>query len=697
MRKLINFLVLNLFVFIFTFITRPTMAVTLPAGYTELEYIESTGTQYIDTRFVPTSDYKHTLVFSTTDDGTGYIAGTGTDGGRGGNVKLTLGKLENVYVGSAEAAAIALVNNPSSYTVTSKTTLVMDLHNNAVSNVFLSGQNISSGNVATIVSTNSLYLFGSGSASPLNSKIYQDIIEQNGVLVRNFVPAKNSSGVIGMYDTVNNRFYTNAGSGSFVAGPIACDGQIVTYTSATGTVVQNGTPTPTNPVEPVFYQQGNIVLRKVGDYADSYDASTGKITRRIGVKVFNGSESCRRFSDSLNVIVCDRIIDSNGSSIGLSNAFSRDHTGTSSLLPGEFFPGNTNSKQNIYFNYGEWTDTKLAEFKQYLTDQYNAGTPVVVYYQLAEAVEETVPTSYCQQRIRVATTKYVETQFSDLNSRLAAAVATVNTVVSNTITQAASIATLQSGKQTRPADDPTDANNTENCPAGKKCLLVEDASGKPHWYEIFDPINRWMEAFFKTNPNGQYVENGVDFRRWQGNPAFRKTYIDGSTSVYVRQWTAASPARTVGGMYQTLPAGDLENAGSWAVEWDGTEDDIDAGAVYGIAKCTSVAGTLANKLTSAQESAFCELPAPVGQEERTGYERANFKQCWCKMTAVGVPGEDGDPANGSVYPVNPSSSAWVFYYTYGSAANCASDCAYRCADNVRGLASFRSAVFGLQD
>ena len=63
-----------------------------------------------------------------------------------------------------------------------------------------------------------------------------------------------------------------------------------TYTSATGTVTQNGTPTPTNPIEPVFYQQGDMILRKVGDIADSYDATTGKITRRVGVKVLDGTE-----------------------------------------------------------------------------------------------------------------------------------------------------------------------------------------------------------------------------------------------------------------------------------------------------------------------------------------------------------------------------------------------------------------------
>ena len=49
-------------------------------------------------------------------------------------------------------------------------------------------------------------------------KLYSCKIYNNGTLVRDFVPAKNSSGTIGLYDTVNGACYTNAGSGTFTAG-----------------------------------------------------------------------------------------------------------------------------------------------------------------------------------------------------------------------------------------------------------------------------------------------------------------------------------------------------------------------------------------------------------------------------------------------------------------------------------------------
>ena len=88
--------------------------------------------------------------------------------------------------------------------------------------------------------------------------------------------------------------------------------------------------------------------------------------------------------------------------------------------------------------------------------------------------------------IKIATTKYNESAFGPLNTALANAISVVDSVVSNTITQAGRIATLQTQKQTRPNDI---ADDNEKCPAGKKCLLVEDASGVPHWYEIVE--NPW--------------------------------------------------------------------------------------------------------------------------------------------------------------------------------------------------------------
>ena len=288
----------------------------------------------------------------------------------------------------------------------------------------------------------------------------------------------------------------------------------INYTSATGTVVQNGTPTPTNPVDPVFYTQGDMVLRKVGNYADSYDATTGKITRRVGEYIITGNEDWRAagISENMSFFVDLPELNMRGDDnrVEICNLFTYrgfipGTLGTSNLTQEGLWAQNGDFYNRLIFHYTGVSVTPNAEnWKEFLATKYAAGTPVTIWYPLATEVVEYWPASQRQQRIRVASTKYVETQFGGLSASLAAAVQTVNTVVTNTITQAASIATLQSGKQTRP---------DETCPAGKKCLLVEGTDGQPHWYEICGSAHclpeNYIELEYIESDGASYIDTQV--------------------------------------------------------------------------------------------------------------------------------------------------------------------------------------------
>ena len=68
-----------------------------------------------------------------------------------------------------------------------------------------------------------LYLFArGGDGSPINNtRIYSCKMWNSGTLVRNFVPMKRlSDDAVGLYDLVNDVFYTNAGSQSFASGTV---------------------------------------------------------------------------------------------------------------------------------------------------------------------------------------------------------------------------------------------------------------------------------------------------------------------------------------------------------------------------------------------------------------------------------------------------------------------------------------------
>ena len=259
-----------------------------------------------------------------------------------------------------------------------------------------------------------------------------------------------------------------------------CQGIVKNYESATGTVVQNGTPTPTNPIEPTFYQQGDMILRKVGDVADSYDATTGKITRRVGYHVFNGAEAITLQQSHMFTYSAD------GKRHGVAGLPISTHfvkassTGTYSV--GNNQVGGSANTDNISVWIRMDSIDTIQDFKQFLLDQYAAGTPVTVYYPLKEAsyYTEDWPSSYCQPSIKIATTAYNAARFNPVVTDLNSAVATIREIVTKTINQTAAIASLQADKQTRPEDA---------CPAGKKCLLVEteeDGVIVPHWFPIIE-------------------------------------------------------------------------------------------------------------------------------------------------------------------------------------------------------------------
>ena len=186
----------------------------LPAGYTPLEYIEATGTQYIDTGVVANTD-KFKFVSSISPQTTADTVMYGmmaTDYGSPGITLGTLGKwrygntaiqsispafsIGNVY--NSELSWKKIVINGTTYTTDNAT----NWDNNLNYSIYLFARN-AHGTVGSFAS----------------ARIYYFKIYNNNALVRDMVPAKNSSGVIGMYDLVNDVFYTNSGTGTFTAGP----------------------------------------------------------------------------------------------------------------------------------------------------------------------------------------------------------------------------------------------------------------------------------------------------------------------------------------------------------------------------------------------------------------------------------------------------------------------------------------------
>lgn len=166
---------------------------SLPSGYTQLEYIQSSGKQYIDTGVIvkDITEIKVDFQAVTILSGENQYASSWVDYSN----HIQIGIKGNTFMDSGG------VTYSQTSSVTARTQAV---------GVPLGAVNLH------------LYLFAqsesTGALHYSSGRIFSCQITTADGLVRNFVPCKNPDGVIGLYDLVNNQFYQNAGSGSFVAG-----------------------------------------------------------------------------------------------------------------------------------------------------------------------------------------------------------------------------------------------------------------------------------------------------------------------------------------------------------------------------------------------------------------------------------------------------------------------------------------------
>lgn len=183
----------------------------LPAGYTELEYIESTGTQYIDTCFKPNQDTR--VVADIQMVGTPVNAFF-----FGGRTSTTSNIFCFLWLESNKVFRTDYNNKQKSVSGVYNDRVFVDFNKNIVE---MNGTVIEH-TYGTFQSTGNLFIFAASTSgtmsSPASARLYSFKMYDNGTLIRDFVPCTNTSGTVGLYDMVNGIFYGNAGTGVFTAG-----------------------------------------------------------------------------------------------------------------------------------------------------------------------------------------------------------------------------------------------------------------------------------------------------------------------------------------------------------------------------------------------------------------------------------------------------------------------------------------------
>ena len=181
--------------------------------YTKLEYIEATGTQWIDTGVsIAGGNIIEAKVLPV--NGQAFI----------GNVGSNFNATRNLVQYSNDRYFYQKLNNYHNDFFDDGTTPAI-VYLNTIGTTFYGTCN---GNTAVDTTTGVLQDYQltvkiskyDYTNTMFSGRYYWvKISDSTGLLVRNLVPVRAPDSTIGMYDTVTNTFFENAGTGTFIAGP----------------------------------------------------------------------------------------------------------------------------------------------------------------------------------------------------------------------------------------------------------------------------------------------------------------------------------------------------------------------------------------------------------------------------------------------------------------------------------------------
>ncbi len=217
------------FAAIFAAAASALQAATLPAGYTQLVYIESSGTQYIDTECIPTPTTRTVIDFQFTALKAQYRV-FGLEHGNlyyslcengNGNWAYTCHKTTGGWYEIGAGIACDTERHVFDFNfadLTGKSCLAID-----------DGSTVSVRGLAGTRDRNATYSLFLGAARNGNSsannismhRIYSCRMYEGATLVRDFVPCMDGDDKCGLYDLVNRKMHYKKGTGAdFTPGPV---------------------------------------------------------------------------------------------------------------------------------------------------------------------------------------------------------------------------------------------------------------------------------------------------------------------------------------------------------------------------------------------------------------------------------------------------------------------------------------------
>lgn len=182
---------------------------------TPIEYIQSNGTQYINSGFIPKATTR-TIMKAEPMSWSAWSAFFGTR-------NTSSPTASQAYIAAVPAATLYRSDYFGS-SLTAETPTIMQITNINKNKNICSFNNIMITNTSsTVNATTNMFLLALNDVGTakyfLSAKLYSCQIYDGDTLVRDFTPIKTTTNAYGLWDNVNKIFYPNAGTGTFTGGP----------------------------------------------------------------------------------------------------------------------------------------------------------------------------------------------------------------------------------------------------------------------------------------------------------------------------------------------------------------------------------------------------------------------------------------------------------------------------------------------
>lgn len=191
-----------------------------PRKWRRYEYLESSGTQYIDTgiKLSLTDKFEFETEFTYSPANGRACPFYGTENYQTGFMAQYHYTNNNLYVLYIKGSRFGgdNISITASSRMYSKT--VIDIPNKTLTTIYNTTSSNGTYSNQITDTTSTVKFFGNDQYSKYIAKCYYFKIKINDVLVRDFVPAQ-YNGQYGMWDLVENKFYGNSGTGTFTVGP----------------------------------------------------------------------------------------------------------------------------------------------------------------------------------------------------------------------------------------------------------------------------------------------------------------------------------------------------------------------------------------------------------------------------------------------------------------------------------------------